>query len=62
MTQSGNELAAFRLVAQYRVPPILHVSKKLINYYKNKKFHADSVLIIFERFRKRNSVLSSTYL
>jgi len=36
--------------------------KKIIYYYKDKNTHADSVLIKAESSRKRNSVLSSTYL
>jgi hypothetical protein len=49
----------FRLyVRPYPAGNILRVSKKLIDYYKNKNTHADSILVMAESSRKRNSVLS----
>lgn len=38
----------------------LHFSKKLIDYYKSKNTHADSVLVMAESSRGRNAVLWST--
>jgi hypothetical protein len=53
----------FRLyVRPYPAGNILHVSKRLIEYYKNKNTHADSVLVMAESSRKRNSVLPSTLM